>query len=130
MTEKKTFLLLLVGIAILAGIAIVISVGKQNSLPLDLAPSTGKIVVNESGEEMYGDEVLAGFVPGTSVRRIQEIVSNENMQIIGHIPNLNVYQLRIPSGSTASDVKKADKALQAYPEVEYAEPNYVIRIQE
>lgn len=130
MTKKKPLLLLFVGMVILIGIAIVTLIDKRSSLPLDLAPSTGKLVADESGEEMYGDEVLVGFVPGTSVSRIQEIVSNENMQIIGHIPNLNVYQLRISGDSTTSDVKSAVAALQAYPEAEYAEPNYITRIQE
>lgn len=45
--------------------------------------------------------------------------------VIKIIPGIQVYQLRIPENTTVPDMVKK---YSAFPEVEYAEPNYQYRI--
>lgn len=95
--------------------------------PIGLARSNPKAVVEDAktGEKLYADEVLVGFVKSTSAENIERILTAERMKVVGTILELGAYQVRIPGDGTAAGVHAAVQALQMYKEVEYAEPNMV-----
>jgi general secretion pathway protein D len=78
-------------------------------------------------ENMYKQgEVLVKFKADTSQARIAEILSGEGTSIISPLEPEGLYLIRLKEGE---DVRNAVKKFIRYPEVEYAEPNYIIRMQ-
>lgn len=70
-------------------------------------------------------EVLVKFKSNVTRERIDGILKACGLSIIKRIESIGVYRLKIPPGST---VKEMVDALNEYPQVEYAEPNYEVRI--
>lgn len=100
------------------------------TFPVGPAPSDAEFLVIDpnTNEKLYSNELLVAFVEGTSAARIRQITVAEEVVVIGTLPSLGVFQLRIPGDGMAADVYKAIKAFQAYKEVEYAEPNYAAEL--
>lgn len=69
------------------------------------------------------EEVLAKFKPGADP---DAVAARHGTVISSSIPQIGVYVLDVPAGTQAEKVA----ALAADPDVEYAEPNGVVRIQD
>jgi subtilisin family serine protease len=99
-----------------------------SSLPLELAPSDVTNTVNdpESGEPAVTDEVLITVVPGTSNAVINQIAASVGGVVVGSIPGLDVYQikLQVPVFSS-SDMAQIIADLESFTEVVEAEPNVI-----
>ncbi len=77
-------------------------------------------------EEMYKQgELLVRFGENTGEERIADILSKEGATVISVMKLRGLYHVRLKPGQ---DVHEAVKRFQGYGEVEYAEPNYVIRL--
>lgn len=102
------------------------------SFPIGPLPSDPNFIVTDpmTGQKLYSNEIIVSFVEGTSESRVKEIVAERKAYIAGTIPSLGVIQLRILGDSTATGVYTAIKAFTAYKEVQYAEPNYVVELDE
>jgi general secretion pathway protein D len=71
-------------------------------------------------------EVLVKFKEATSQARIADILSDEGASIISALKPEGLYLVKLKQGE---DVRDAVKKFIRYPEVEYAEPNYVMKMQ-
>lgn len=98
--------------------------------PIGPVPSDPSKLLTDSatGQRVYADEGLVAFVEATSSDRIKAIVNGKNATIVGTIPNLQVFPLRIRGDAAVAGVTATIKALQAYSEVKYAEPNYAVEV--
>jgi general secretion pathway protein D len=70
-------------------------------------------------------ELLIKFSEETIEERISEILSVEGASIISVLKPKALYLIKLKNGQ---DVKKAIKIFNKYKEVEYAEPNYMMKI--
>jgi general secretion pathway protein D len=78
-------------------------------------------------ENMYKQgEALVKFREDASQARIAEILSGEGASIISALKPEGLYLVRLKEGQ---DVRDAVKKFIRYPEVEYAEPNYIMKMQ-
>ena len=78
-------------------------------------------------ENMYKEgEMLVKFKEETSQARINEILSGEGASIISEASPEGLYLVGLKQGQ---DVREAVKKMIRYPEVEYAEPNYIMKMQ-
>ena len=78
-------------------------------------------------EERYKEgELLVKFRGETSEERIMEILSREGAAILAPLQPKGLYRIQLKKGR---EVKDAVKIFTAYQEVEYAEPNYIMKIQ-
>lgn len=71
-------------------------------------------------------ELLVKFKEGVSEQRISEILSSEGASIISAPKAKGPHLLKLKEGQ---DVHKAAEIFAGYKEVEFAEPNYIIRMQ-
>jgi thermitase len=71
-------------------------------------------------------ELLVKFSEETIEERISEILSVEGASIISILKPKALYLIKLKNGQ---DVKEAIKIFNKYKEVEYAEPNYMMKIQ-
>jgi general secretion pathway protein D len=69
-------------------------------------------------------ELLVKFKEGMSEDRISEILSTDGASVISVSKAGELYRIRLKKGM---DVREAAKIFNGYKEVEYAEPNYIIR---
>jgi general secretion pathway protein D len=80
----------------------------------------------KSQERYKPDELLIKFIEGTPSDRISEILSSEGASVINQFKTQGLlYLIRLKRGQ---DVKVAIKRFKNYNEVEYAEPNYVRKL--
>ena len=78
-------------------------------------------------ENMYAQgELLVQFKDGTSQERIAEIFSVEGASVISVLKPKGPYHIKLRNGQ---DVSYAIKIFKTYQEVEYAEPNYIMKMQ-
>ncbi|MBI5050371.1 MAG: hypothetical protein HZC11_05775 [Nitrospirae bacterium] len=78
-------------------------------------------------EKQYAEgELLVKFKEGISEERIKEIISQKGASVIKFIENIKVYHLKLKKGQNVED---AIKEFASMPEVQYAEPNYKVKIQ-
>ena len=75
-----------------------------------------------SGDYVSG-EILVKFIDGIDGIRVKRLNADFECRVAGRIPELNVLKLRIPSSATVSDMIST---YSKEPDVEYAEPNYII----
>jgi hypothetical protein len=61
-----------------------------------------------------------------SERRIAEILTAEGASVLSGLKPKGPYHIKLKEGQ---DVREALESFSKYPEVEYAEPNYIMRIQ-
>lgn len=69
--------------------------------------------------------ILVKFKSGTSQARRSQILGSANASIERHFKAISVYKILIPAGAPVADTINL---LEAFPEVEYAEPDYTIKI--
>jgi len=78
-------------------------------------------------EEMFKQgEVLVKFRDGTNEERISEILSAEGATVISVLSPKGPHHIQLKKGQ---DVREATKIFNRYEEVEYAEPNYIMKMQ-
>jgi len=92
----------------------------------ELPPSSGIIWDEQTGQNIYANEVLVGIKEGISEERVEEIAAAENATIVGTILSFNIYQFEIEGDGTAEKIREIATEIAAYKEVEYAEPNYAL----
>lgn len=86
-----------------------------------------KRVEYAKAEDMYvKGELLVKFKDGTNEEKISEILSAEGASIISVLKPKGPHHIKLKNGQ---DVREAIKIFNNYKEVEYAEPNYIMRIQ-
>ena len=71
-------------------------------------------------------ELLMQFKQGVSEERIQEILSREEASVIAVLNKKGLYHIQLEEGQ---DVEDAVEDFMDYEEVDYAEPNYLKKIQ-
>ena len=71
-------------------------------------------------------ELLVKFKDGTSEERITEILTAEGASVISFLRPGGPYHIKLKEGQ---DVGKAVEIFKIYQEVEYAEPNYIMKMQ-
>jgi general secretion pathway protein D len=77
--------------------------------------------------QIYAEgELLVKFREGVTDETARDIISIKQASVIKVIEGLRIYHIRLPKGQTVED---AVKAFSALPEVEYAEPNYIMKMQ-
>ena len=93
--------------------------------PIELKPSDmSKVVLDpNTGEEFLSNEVLVTFVEGTIPDTIEAIITSINGTIVGTIPGLGIYQVKIPDTGDETGVNNAINVLSIHPEVVSAEAN-------
>ena len=69
-------------------------------------------------------EILIKFKDGTSLIKINMLHKNINAKKIGDIKHLKIQHIRVPEETSVED---AVEYYKSYPEVEFAEPNYIVR---
>lgn len=77
-------------------------------------------------EEMYKKgELLVKFKEDTSEEKISEIVSAEGASIASALKPKGLYRIKLKA---VQDVREAVKRFSGYNEIEYAEPNYIMKM--
>ncbi len=77
------------------------------------------------GPRFAPGQVLIKFKPGLNTQLVEGILSLFGTETIKRIPQLNVYQVRIPAGIS---VEEMASAFRQNPHVESTSPNYILRI--
>jgi general secretion pathway protein D len=81
----------------------------------------------EIAEQRYVEgELLVKFREGTTSDQALSIISRMGGSVIKVIEKMGIYHIRLRKGE---EVEEAVKEYSSLPEVEYAEPNYTMRIQ-
>ncbi len=80
---------------------------------------------NLSGQEFVPGELLVRFRPGVAAQRADQLLAERGLSRIRRISALSVDVLRLPPGLS---VERAVEVYSRLPEVEFAEPNYILRI--
>jgi len=80
-----------------------------------------------AGQRYAQGELLVKFKEGVTDEAAQEIISGHEATIIKYLEGIKVYHLRLRSGQ---DVEEAVNEFSKMPEVQYAEPNYQIKLQQ
>jgi hypothetical protein len=84
--------------------------------------------VKPPGGKPYAEgRLLVKFKGEVAQDRIQEIFRQTGTEVTRFLRTLKVYVLRLPPGASVDEMVKK---FQALPEVEYAEPDYTVTIQE
>ena len=71
-------------------------------------------------------ELLVRFKEGVNEETAREIISGKGASVVRYIAGIKVYHIRLPKGQAVED---GIKEFSALPQVEYAEPNFGIRLQ-
>jgi general secretion pathway protein D len=80
-----------------------------------------------AGQRYAEGELLVKFREGVSHDEAEAIISRKGASVIKVIEGIQVYHIRLPKGK---DVEEAVNEFSKMPEVQYAEPNYQIRLQQ
>ncbi len=90
-----------------------------------ISMSTGMAFSRKPPEPEYvPGQVLVKFKDEVSVDRIDEIILEMDCQIIKVLRGVNVHHLSLPENLS---VKEAVDRFSDRPEVNYAEPNYIVK---
>jgi len=97
-----------------------------SSLPVrTVASNLDKPVVFPNGSKAVADEILVTAKPGTKIAAIQALATSFNTTIVGSIPPLNLYQLKLTSLATEAQLTALVVQLNARPEVKGASVNAI-----
>jgi len=80
-----------------------------------------------AGQRYIEGELLVKFKEDVSRDEAEAIISRKGASVIKILEGIQVYHIRLPKGK---EVEEAVKEFSAIPEVQYAEPNYQIRLQQ
>ena len=75
-------------------------------------------------DQMVPDEVLVKFNPDAQPETIERIQAELRLATLRQFHSTNLFLMKITDGSA---VEAIVSKLKAYPAVEYAEPNYVVK---
>ncbi|MFH0907522.1 MAG: S8 family serine peptidase [bacterium] len=94
-----------------------------------LAPPSRNLRVSRgptgSGPAFVEDEILVGMKPGTTAEQFRLLLAQIGGTVVGSIPELGVYQVRLLPGTNILDLVAQ---LSNNPQVNRVEPNYVTDI--
>ncbi|HXX56875.1 MAG TPA: type II secretion system secretin GspD [Thermodesulfovibrionales bacterium] len=77
--------------------------------------------------QIYAEgELLVKFREGVADQTARDIISIKHASVIKVMEGLRIYHILLPKGQT---VEEGVQAFSAIPEVEYAEPNYIMKMQ-
>lgn len=79
-----------------------------------------------AGQRYAEGELLVKFKEGVNREEAEAIISRKGASVIKVVEGIQVYHIRLPKGK---DVGEAVEEFSKMPEVEYAEPNYKLRLQ-
>ena len=97
-----------------------------SNLPVRAAASNiDNPVVFSDGSKAVADEIVVTAQPGTRIAAIQAIAASINATIVGTIPPLNLYQLKLPAPASEAQLTALVKELNARPGVKGASVNGV-----
>lgn len=98
---------------------------SPSSAPATMSlPATERLTFSANGPAIVGDELLIRFRDGTSVSAIQQLLAaNGAVDIVGTIPTMNLYQVRL--ATTAIGLDAQIQALESDSSVLYASRNYL-----
>ena len=82
--------------------------------------------IGKESHKYIPGEILIKFKDGTNVQSIKTIQERLGLRTIKVLPKLNIYRMKIQNGSSVEEVMKR---LQSFREVEYSEPNYIVKFQ-
>ena len=124
-----------------------ILVSQENTLlvtpfPVNASRLPSDFLKDLNSEQMFaGEQVLVKFLPGISSELIQTIVGEVTERltgspgkVIGYFPQINIYQVELPSTLNTSEADRAALVRSAASEfaandmVPYAEPNFRLRL--
>ena len=89
--------------------------------------TTSKKTEYAKARNTYADEeLLVKFKDGAGEERIAEVLASEGASIISIMQPKGPHHIRLKAGQ---DVREATKIFKSCPEVEYAEPNYIMKMQ-
>ena len=95
--------------------------------PTPVQPSDDGATVKQTGTTTESacrpEELLVKFKPGADA---SIVAGRHGASVLSNIPQLGIYVLAVPPGAQAATLS----ALSADPDVEYAEPNGVVRVPE
>jgi thermitase len=77
------------------------------------------------GPRFHPEQVLVKFKDSISEEMVEAAISAYRAKKLKRIPGLNIYKLQIPEGTS---VEEMVYVLSMNPDVEFAEPNYVVHI--
>jgi general secretion pathway protein D len=80
-----------------------------------------------ASEEYAPGELLVRFKEGVDAEKAAELIQGMGGTIVKYMEGMGVYQIRLKEGQS---VKNAAEAFGRLPEVQYAEPNYRMRLQD
>ena len=95
---------------------------SQSPEPFQPASPGNQAKQAESADYAQG-QLLVRFRPGVAPDRARHLLDQQNATQIRNIPNLEVKVLHLPPSMT---VEQAITTFQRIPEVEFAEPNYIL----
>jgi subtilisin family serine protease len=101
-----------------------------------LAPATHRsnaqdppLVTGRSSSALQGeyasDQILVRFRSTAKLNSVDEILVKQGLSRAGQVKRLRIDVLRLPASLT---VEKALESLRKLPDVEFAEPNYIVRV--
>jgi hypothetical protein len=76
----------------------------------------------EAEKQYIPGEILVKFKPGVREAEINALVTSYGASVIKHVAEIDVYRIKIPSGSS---VDKMVSIFSSDPRCEYAEPNSI-----
>jgi MYXO-CTERM domain-containing protein len=95
-----------------------------SNLPVRTAASnTDNPVVFADGSKAVADEILVTAQPGTRIAAMQTLAASINATIVGSIPPLNLYQLKLAAPASEAQLMALLGQLNARPEVKAASAN-------
>jgi len=100
------------------------------TFPTELHPSDPNMLVEDpkTGYKFYANEVIVSFKEKVPSEKIIEILFSEKCDLVGTIPSLGVSQIRCVMDKTDEAVYQKIKTFERYREIEYAEPNFYIEL--
>ncbi|MEJ2683930.1 MAG: type II secretion system secretin GspD [Candidatus Sulfobium sp.] len=78
-----------------------------------------------ANQQFAEGELIVKFKKGVPKDRAQTIISGQGDSVLRYLENLDTYQIKLKEGKS---VEKAVEDYRAMPEVENAEPNYVMKM--
>ena len=97
-----------------------------SSLPVrTVASNLDKPVVFSNGSKAVADEILVTAKPGTKIAAVQALAASINTNIVGSIPPLNLFQLKLLAPATEAQLTALVAQLNARPEVKEASVNAI-----
>ncbi|MDO8412386.1 MAG: S8 family serine peptidase [Gallionellaceae bacterium] len=98
----------------------------SSSFPVRVAASDkSKPVALSDDAKAVADEILVNVVPDTSEAQILRLASDINAKVVGSIPPLNFYQLKLPSSVSSNRMTELLAQLGARAEVKAASVNAI-----